>query len=745
MDGPLVVSVNSVPVDDEKTELDNIMDLDSVTDDSLIVSTAPTNEPAPANEPAPENPAEPDAATPGLPPRNNTDYPLALTKFLQGVQASDTDILQYHQKVTKEFFKDPNNRGLTVMHGTGRGKTMLATAVGDALKDLREIVVLSAKSLRHNFIKEIEKYMGLQGHSRQDAAKTIKNNYKFISSNAGNMLQQLARVGRSVEEIEFEKGLGMVAEKIDLEGKLLIIDEAQNFFNGIVNGSKNAVGLYRAIMDATDIKLVFLSATPITNDPFEIVPMFNMLHGSSLLPDDYDEFHEMYIDKERATVKNREKLKNRIFGLLSYMGDWWQTGGVVKSDETVKREGFPDQLPTIVEYIPMSTQQFASYSNARDLESQVKSKRTVTKESMQKPKTSPGSTYRVASRQISNFLLPDTIKVKKLHSYGFTKHIDRLTDEHLKDLDTYSPKMKKIYENTQKHEGLCVVYSSFVSGEGLRIFSKVLEANNWKEFRPHQRKKPGEKTFVFITGQVSAEDRADILKAFNSKRNQYGADIDLLLLSGAGAEGLDLRNVNSIHVMEPYWNYGRIEQIIARAIRYRSHDDYPEDKRKVQPYIYLSDYPTTYEFKPSAGQKKRGVTAPEKTTDVHLYTKSIKLKMLIDRVYAVMMEASIDCSIHVKNAPANVQKKIDCVMCTPTHQQLFHPNYATDMKTKNPCTRPKQDTVKVKEIKYKDKTYYYRREGSDLAIYEFDESLGAYTELSRNHPHYEDLVEKLLV
>lgn len=676
-----------------------------------------------------------------LPVRNNTNYPLALLKYLEGVKVTEEEILQYHQKVVKHYFTtNPDHRGLLVFHGTGTGKTMLSVSIADVMKDQMRVVILSAKSLQHNFRKEVKKYMKLLKIPSSDIDSVIEQKYKFISSNAGNMLDQLFRMGKTAEELEFEKTLEVFTHKIDLEGTLIIVDEAQNFFNGIVNGSKNATGLYKAIMNATDVKLIFLSATPIINDPFEIVPMFNMLYGSGILPEDYDDFYNFYIDKDTLSVKNKEKFKNRIFGLVSYMGDWWKSGGLINPNQVIKRHLFPDQLPTIVEYIHMSTQQFAAYSNARELESQVKQKRVITKETLQKPKSDPGSTYRVASRQISNFLLPETVKVKNINKYGFTKHIDKLTNEHLTNLDIYSPKMKKILENVRKHSGLCVVYSSFVTGEGLRIFSKVLVANGWREYNPRNPKRTSEKVFVFISGDVSAEDRAQILSQFNKRENRDGEEIDMMLLSGAGAEGLDLKNVKSIHIMEPYWNYGRIEQIIARAVRYRSHDHFENsDEKVVQPYIYLSDYPENFVFKPSKMKKY-----PEKTTDVHLYTKSIKSKVLIDRIYAAMIESSIDCSIHIKNSPVEVQKKIDCLMCTPTNEKLFHPNLDIDMKMKNPCQRPRKSSVKAEQVVYQGKKYYYTKDpDGTISIYEYKKNLDAYIVLDRSHPHYEALIEKL--
>ena len=222
------------------------------------------------------------------------------------------------------------------------------------------------------------------------------------------------------------------------------------------------------------------------------------------------------------------------------MGDWWKDGGMAKKNQIIKRHMFPDQLPTIVEYVPMSVQQFAAYSSARDLESKVTQKRVTTKESLQKPKSDPGSTYRVASRQISNFLLPETVKIKKLHAYGFTKHIDKLNNEHLTNLDVYSPKMKKILENVNKHPGLCIVYSSFVTGEGLRVFSKVLIAHGWEVYDPTNIN-GDRKTFAFITGEVSPEERAGIITSFNDIKNINGEYIKMVLLSGAGAEGLNFK------------------------------------------------------------------------------------------------------------------------------------------------------------------------------------------------------------
>ena len=330
-----------------------------------------------------------------LPDRNNTNAPLSFFKFMEDIKHDGTDVLQYHQKIIQQFFLvNTKGRGLLIYHGTGVGKTMLSVAIADVMKKERQVIILSPKSLHDNFKKEIRKYLQLLNKTEEFINDAI-NEYSFISSNASNVLRQLSDRNKTKEDIKFEKMLEM-DNSIDLEETLVIIDEAQNFFNGVAHKSSNAIGIYHSIMEAKNIKLIFLSGTPIVNEPFEIVPIFNMLYGGKLLPDTPDDFYNLYINLETGTVKNKEKLKNRIFGLVSYTGDWWRTGGIISKENTI-REHFPEQLPIIIEYVKMSVEQFAIYSSARD--SEKNSNRGG------KPSTGiAGSSYRTSSRQISNFL-----------------------------------------------------------------------------------------------------------------------------------------------------------------------------------------------------------------------------------------------------------------------------------------------------------------------------------------------------
>ena len=60
---------------------------------------------------------------------------------------------------------------------------------------------------------------------------------------------------------------------------VVIIDEVHNFVNQIMNESPAATVFYNWIVNSEDVKLIFLSGTPVINKPAEIAILYNMLRG----------------------------------------------------------------------------------------------------------------------------------------------------------------------------------------------------------------------------------------------------------------------------------------------------------------------------------------------------------------------------------------------------------------------------------------------------------------------------------
>jgi hypothetical protein len=705
-----------------------------------------------------------------LPERENTNFPLAVTNALRAVP--DHSFLLRHQVMPAEFFVYwPKSRGLLFCHETGTGKSISAASIAESfILSSRRIIGVIAKGLQNNFKDNLVKYLrGTAKMSQAEIDSHISRNYAFVSANANNMLAQLknASLPTDLQEVldeepdvdtsndvtSADKKSRISIDMINLEGSLLIVDEAHHLFNGIVSGSKNARGLYDIIMKTKDIRLLFLTSSVITNTPFELVPCFNMIAGYEILPTLYSDFMDTFIEKPKknragklekklkppAKIKNADHFKARIYGMISYFGSWFESGGLLNIHSPVIRDGLPTRLPIKEVYVPMGTSQYGAYAMAREKESRLKSFATVKSTPLDKPSGSLGdSTYRIRSRLLSNYWQPSEQKIDEKsrvddlhHDASDVESIEKLDPATLGSLDEHSPKFAAIIENIKKHAGqLGLVYSAFVKTHGLDWFAAALETQGYSKYVIGDfEEKP---RYAYITGDMTAEERSAVLFAFNGPENISGGIIQLLLGSPAMSEGIDTKRIRHVHIMEATWHFSAIEQIIARAVRLHSHDDLPAADRTVQPYIYLSDYP-------------KGVArGDEPTTDIAMYYRALRKKLLNDQFFRALIEASIDCNVHIESASAVAKKHIKCMMCVPTNKPLFKPNILDDIATKCACIQSKSSDISVSEIKFRGRTFYYRKEPSGaFHLFEYDEPTSSYVRVDPNTHWYQAIFKKL--
>ena len=188
--------------------------------------------------------------------RNNTSFPLQITSKLKELfnfyQRDNkwNSLLAYYQYIVKNLITDQvikDSRGLLIYFTMGMGKTRTAASV--AISVNMSVIIILPKSLQSNFestLKYIEK----------ELKQSITNKIKYISMDAYNSATQLDRI---------ESGI---------DNSLIIIDEAHNFFKSVINGSQesNAYKIYEQLMNAKKIKLLLLTGTPVSKNPFELVP-----------------------------------------------------------------------------------------------------------------------------------------------------------------------------------------------------------------------------------------------------------------------------------------------------------------------------------------------------------------------------------------------------------------------------------------------------------------------------------------
>ena len=67
--------------------------------------------------------------------------------------------------------------------------------------------------------------------------------------------------------------------------------------------------------------------------------------------------------------------------------------------------------------------------------------------------------------------------------------------------------------------------------------------------------------------------------------NDYNiGKFQVLIITKAGGEGLDLKEVRNVVILDPPWNDAGLKQIIGRAIRYKSHEALDISERIVNVY-----------------------------------------------------------------------------------------------------------------------------------------------------------------
>jgi hypothetical protein len=683
-----------------------------------------------------------------------TDTPSEINNLLKKVPLDSDDGFYYHQRLTYAYMLETDIRGLLLMYDTGYGKTREASAIAELfLENGWEPIIMAGKTLHANFKKGLIEYRQTLDKYKKAPLSVIENDindkYKFISSNASNVVTQVEKVVEGMDgtddtlDAKLDKVLGSITT---LEGKCIIWDEAHNFFNSITNpSSKNAKRLYEMIMNTKKIKLLFMTANPIINEPFEIVPAMNMLKGylydsegkrSTLFPEDWSDFNKHFVDTEKLSIKNSDKFKNRIVGMISYFGGLYEEN--VKSQtgrkDVIARKDFPDELPTKVVEVPMGERQWSAYIIAEEQEKRESSRifGQRDKVALVKPGLVGASTYRIKTRQISNYAMPSYIKAKP------EDRANLITDEDLENIGEDGAKIPVLLDNLLKHNKN-LVYSQFLNGT-LRVAERKMETMGWTKWTPtfktsskvpkppKKGRKSVNRVYVEISGDVSVDDREKILEYYNSEKNRYGALVNDLFITAAGAEGIDGKDIDGTHEFEQFWNPSRHRQVKARAIRLKAHEGRPAKDRIVQPYIYLAIPP------PNAKH-------PEPTTDQDLYTRATNTEKLNQTFIKCLIEASIDCMIHTHKT--NI-KDIKCMVCKPTGENLYTPHFYDDMVSHNPCSPLEEESIKVQKIKMDDQVYYYRiPDNSHPEIYKYVENLDSYVPLEPTDEIYIKILEKI--
>ena len=287
------------------------------------------------------------------------------------------------------------------------------------------------------------------------------------------------------------------------------------------------------------------------------------------------------------------------------------------------------------------------------------------------------------------------------YDMSFTKFIESSDKKStlFQKMNTCSPKFMRIIFNILKTKGTVMIYSNYVKMEGLELlkvylnfFSFIdidqdneLDKNN---LDPNNKLKKDGLRWCEFHGGIEKEVRRFNKEIFNKSDNKYGKYCKIIMISPAGTEGINLSNVRQVHILEPYWNEVRIEQVIGRALRFCQHKDLPLDERKVD----------VFRYKMTRTNKK--ITTDEKMEDI----SRKKNNLLLSFIEAVK-ESAVDCELF--KAHNMMGSKYKCFQFNEDalFEKPIGPAYQNkidyDLKSDNGSNAKDSNRVKIKVIKIK--------------------------------------------
>jgi len=245
------------------------------------------------------------------------------------------------QDFIRNYFTPMNPvKGMLLHHGVGTGKTCaaIAAATTNFEKQGYTILWVTRTTLKSDIWKNMFDQVCNESIRHQ-----ISNSGLAIPDAQDKRMKLLSKAWK-IRPMSYKQFSNLVSKQnslydalVKINGKedplrktLLIIDEAHKLYGGgdlssIEKPDMNA--LHNALMYSyqysgfNSVKLMLMTATPITNDPMELIKLINLCKGpDEQLPSDFESFAKKYLNEDgEFTEKGRAEYLDDIAGYVSYL------------------------------------------------------------------------------------------------------------------------------------------------------------------------------------------------------------------------------------------------------------------------------------------------------------------------------------------------------------------------------------------------------------------------------------------
>jgi hypothetical protein len=460
---------------------------------------------------------------------------------------------------------------------------------------------------------------------------------------------------------------------------IILIDEAHNLKS--TDDKSQYSSIHRFLHKVKNCKILLMTATPMRDGPDEIASLLNLiLPLNEQMPEGQD-FIEEYMKPQGESftmIPNMiPNFKKYIQGRVSYLSSM---------QSRVKREYIGNR---VLNYFNLYQSQLEPF--------QLKIYKEAFEYDTSGGEATKGRGVYNNSRQASLFVFPDgsygekgfkqyieekeaekklsILKDRKVDSYFIKESLKKefvgTLDEKLKKLRTFSAKYADCFELLLKNKENHFVFIELVEGGGAVLFSLLLELFGFSRYFGGKAISKKLRYAIISSKTSTPKEIRDVLETYNSPQNMNGELIRVIIGSKIIGEGFSLKNVQSIHILTTWWNFGQTEQAIGRGIRLFSHKDLEEAGVNVLVKIYLNSV-------------KTGDSVP--SIDELMYKTGEDKDISIKSVEHVIKEAAFDCALNRERniLPSNLDGFRECDYTTC--------DYKCDNVTQEEIDNPEVDT-----------------------------------------------------
>lgn len=586
-------------------------------------------------------------------------------------------------------------KSVLLYHGVGVGKTCSAITISEALLSSQtttepKIWVIMPQSLKSSFksqvfkIDDIDTLDALSNQCTDHNYIKLLNIYKSTlnKENKDKLKSELKALLKTRYDIftydRFAKYIKDNYTNKIVENKVIIIDEAHNIRSTNAKVKDTYLALMNCLEKGVNNRLILLSATPMYNEPRDILELLKLLlindKRMNVLRENKKIFDGKTFNIDDANVA--ELIRNLSGRYISYLKGKNPFTFALKLNPSISGIKVLENAPTrdmtnkaikkeqlgwlknIDDEIVISTlgeaqkklvdslENIGFEADAADDDDEADEADEADKQNNNMKLLQPMNIVydnEIGIKGFYNFFskTKDTDPIELKYTEGYKNAL--LPDK--EHLGKYAGKFLNVCNFIRKSKGIVVIYSRFLIS-GIIPIAISLEHLGYSREGTHNILKNAEivkdkpiyegirnPKYCILTSDkkefMGTTKIDELINIINSDANQNGAKIKVILITPVASEGLSFFNTREIHLIEPWYHFNRADQIIGRGIRNCRHNRLGIEHRNVSVFMHGSANDDTN----------------RESIDINAFRISTRKYIESKRIDKLIMDNAVDCHL----------------------------------------------------------------------------------------------------